>query len=155
MDILFPLVRTENLEELRSRQAQISGYYTRPGVEIEGSWSAQFPMDYYTSAALDWTGELAGWQVGQMTVSPMSVTMSGVSESDPTGGLGIRMPILAVMKDGSIITAESSTSHYSNVGALRGGQERWEAFATWKFEEPVDVEDIVSLTLGGEMIPVH
>ena len=155
MDILFPLIKLEDLEEVRSRQVRIYGTYTRPGVVIEGDWSAQFPMDYYTSATLDWTGELAGWQAGRMTVSPMSVTMSGVSESDPTGGLGIRMPILAVMKDGSIITAESSTSHYSNVGALRGEEERWEAFATWKFEEPVDVEDIVSLTLGDTVIPVN
>lgn len=154
VDILFPLVKAEDLKEIQSRQVQISGYYTRPGVEIEGSWSAQFPMEYYTSTALDWTGELAGWQVQQMTISPLGITMSGVSDSDPTWGFGIRPPIYAVKKDGSTVAAESGTGHYTNMGAISAEEDGWKAYATWKFEEPVDVEDIVSLTLGDEVIPV-
>lgn len=151
MDILFPLIKPEDLEEVRSRQARIYGTYTRPGVEIEGDWSAQFPMDYYTSAVLDWTGELAGWQVRQVTVSPLSVTMS--ADSSETNG-GLHVPIYAVKKDGSAVAAKPSTSGYTNVGTMSRGEESWEAFATWRLEEPVDVEDIVSLKLGDEVIPV-
>lgn len=152
MDILFPLINVEDLTEVQCRQARIYGTYTRPGVEIEGSWSAQFPMEYYTSTALDWTGELAGWQVRQVTISPLSVTMIGASDSDPTGGFGIRQPIYAVKKDGSTVAAESGIGHYR--GALSVEEDGWKAYATWKFEEPVDVEDIVSLTLGDTVIPV-
>lgn len=152
MDILFPLIKAEDLEEVQGRQARIYGTYTRPGVEIEGSWSAQFQMEYYSSVTLDWTGELAGWQVRQVNVSPLSVTMS--TDSAETSG-GLRVPIYAVKKDGSTVAAEPSTSHYTNVGAQSEEKEGWEAFATWKFEEPVDVEDIVSITLGDEVIPVN
>lgn len=152
VDILFPLVKVEDLEEVQNRQARIYGTYTRSGVEIEGDWTVQFQMDYYTSVTLDWTGELAGWQVQQMTVSPLSVTMS--ANSSETNG-GLHVPIYAVKKDGSTVAAESGTSHYTNVGAMSGGEESWGAFATWRFEEPVDVEDIVSLTLGDEVIPVN
>ena len=152
MDILFPLIKAEDLEEVQGRQALICGTYTRPGVEIEGDWSAQFQMEYYSSAFLDWTGGLAGWQIEQVTVSPLSVTMSG---SNPEDSGGLNRPIYATKKDDSTVSAKPSTSHYTNVGAMSAEKEGWEAFATWKFEEPVNVEDIVSLTLGDEVIPVN
>lgn len=152
VDVLFPLVTAENLAEVRSRQARVYGTYTRPGMEIEGSWTAQFSMDYYTSAALDWTGELAGWQIKRVTVSPLGVTMTGV-RPDSSGGL--RKTLYATKADGSSVAAEPSTSGYTNVGAMSEEKEGWECFATWRFEEPVDVEDVVSLTLGDEMVPVN
>ena len=31
----------------------------------------------------------------------------------------------------------------------------WETFNTWKFEEPVDLEEVTALTLQGETIPVN
>lgn len=152
MDILFPLIKAEDLEEVQSRQARIYGIYKRPGVDIGGDWSAQFHMDYYSSVTLDWTGELAGWQVRRVTVSPLSVTMNA-GKSDSSGGLNA--PVYAVKKDGSTVSAEPGTSQYTNVGALNGGGDSWEAYATWRFEEPVDVEDIISLSLGNEVIPVN
>ena len=30
----------------------------------------------------------------------------------------------------------------------------WKTFNTWKFAEPVDLEEVVSLSLMGETIPV-
>ena len=152
VDVLFPLVTAENLAEVRSRQARVYGTYMRPGVEIEGRWTAQVSMDYYTSAALDWTGELAGWQIKHATISPLGVTMTCV-RPDSSGGL--HKTLYAVKADGSTVAAEPSTSGCTNVGALNGGEESWEAFATWRFEEPVDVEDVVSLTLGNEAVPVN
>lgn len=149
IDILFPLLKAEDLEGIQSRQARLYGGYTRPGTDIEGSWSTEFELDYYPSTVLDWTGELAGWQVKRVTVSPLSVTM----KSNASGGL--RIPLYAVKKDGSAVTAQPSTSGYHNVGALSGGEDRWKAYTTWKFEEPVEVEDIVSLKLGDAVIPVN
>lgn len=150
IDILFPLLKAENLEGIQSREAGIFGGYTRPGTDIEGSWSTEFELDYYPSTVLDWTGELDGWKVERLTVSPLSVTM----KSNASGGLDI--PLYAVKKDGSTVAAQLGRSGYNNVGAMRGErEEEWEAYATWKFEEPVEVEDLVSLRLGDAVIPVN
>lgn len=149
MDVLFPLVTAEDLEELRGHEARVYGTYTRPGTDIEGSWSTEFDLDYYESTVLDWTGELAGWQVERVTVSPLSVTMSSNASGWPND------PLYAVKKDGSTVAAQPGTSSYVNVGALAGEPEdRWEAYTTWRFEEPVEVEDIASLRLGDETIPM-
>ena len=152
VDILFPLVTAEDLEEVQQRQARIYGSYARPGVEIAGDWSARFEMDYYPSVTLNWTGELAGWQVRQVTVSPLSVSVSG-GGSGTSGGLNT--PVRAVKKDGSTVTAKPGPGRYYDAGAMTGGSSGWDAYATWRFEEPVDVGDLVSLTLGDAVIPVN
>lgn len=156
VDILFPLLKVEDLKEVQSRQARFYGGYTRPGMDIEGSWSTEFELEYYSSTVLDWAGELDGWQVERVTVSPLSVTMN----SNASGGLNI--PLYAVKRDGSIVAAEAGTSSYSNLdaaaeinGELTGEPKGWKAYNTWKFEEPVEVEDIVSLKLGDAVIPVN
>lgn len=149
MDVLFPLITREDLEELQSWQARVYGTCIRPGVDIEGDWSTEFELEYYSSTVLDWAGELDGWQVERVTVSPLSVTMNS-NASD-----GLNIPLYAVKKDGSTVAAQPSTSGYHNVGAMSGGEDRWEAYTTWKFEEPVEVEDIVSLKLGDAVIPVN
>ena len=150
MDILFPLLTAEDLKEIQSRRARISGTYIRPGMDLEGDWAAEFEVEYYESTVLDWTGELEGWQVGQVTVSPLSVTMKSNASS------GFHTPLYAVKKDGTVIAAEPGTSGYANEGALAGeSEDRWEAFTTWRFTEPVDVEDVVSLKLGDAVIPVR
>ena len=102
-------------------------------------------MDYYPSTVLNWTGELAGRQVRQVTVSPLSVTMRS---SDPGGFHGT--VLYAVKTDGPSVAAAPDTGRYSNAG-----QGVWDAFNTWKFEEPVNVADIAFLSLAGETIPVN
>ena len=148
MDILFPLVKVENLEELQGCQARFYGDYTRPGEDIQGSWSTQFQMDDFPSTTLDWTGQLAGRQIEKVAVSPLTVT---VYSNDAGGFHGVEL--YAVKKDGSTTAAAPGTGRYANPAANRGGEE-WEAFNTWKFEEPVDVEEIASLRLMGESIPM-
>lgn len=157
LDVLFPLITREDLAELQGRQARIYGTYTRPGTDVEGDWSVEFEMDYYPSAVLDWTGEAAGWQVRQVTLSPLSVTM----RSNASGTLH-GLELYAVKKDGSTVAAKAGTSSYSNLAAKAaetGGDpaenKGWDAFNTWKFEEPVDLEEVVSLQLGDVTIPVN
>ena len=91
-----------------------------------------------------------------MTVSPLSVTMS----SNASGGF--HLPLYAVKKDGSAVAAQPGPGSYSNLdaaaeinGELTGEPKGWKAYNTWKFEEPVEVEDIVSLKLGDAVIPVN
>ena len=151
IDILFPLITTEDLEEVQRRQARIYGSYTRPGTDIAGDWSARFEMDYYPSVTLDWTGELSGWQVRQVTVSPLSVSM-GCSGSNSTAGLNA--PLCAVKKDGSTVAAKPGPGRYYNTASANGEEDNWDAYVTWRFEEPVDVEEVASLTLGDAVIPV-
>lgn len=146
MDLLFPMVTAEDAAGLS--QVRFYGLYTRPGVAVEGSWSIDFRLDYYPSVTLDWTGELAGRQVTRVTVSPLTITMN----SSDWGGFS-DATIYAVKKDGSTIAAAPGTGRYSNVGE-DAGETIWDTYNTWKFEEPVDVEDLVSLTLLGETIPL-
>lgn len=148
MDILFPLLTKENLREIQDCEARFYGAYQRPGTDVEGNWSVQFELNYYPSVALDWSGELAGWQVRQVTISPLSVTMYSNASS------GLHSTTLhAVKRDGSTVAAEPGSGRYANMDAVGG--EGCDAFNTWKFVEPVDVADVVSLRLGDETIPVN
>lgn len=154
MDILFPLLTAEDLEEIQSRRARISGTYIRPGMDLEGDWATEFEVEYYESTVLDWTGELEGWQVEQVTVSPLNVTIKRHS-GDKQGAFGPGVMLYAVKQDGSTVAAEPGPSGYTNEGALAGeSEDRWEAFETWRFEEPLDLDEIVSLKLMDTEIPI-
>lgn len=148
MDILFPLFGPEDLELIQRGDVKLNGSYTRPGLQIEGSWTVEFPLEYHPSVTLEWTGELAGRQVRQVTLSPLSVTMLS---NDP-GGFHNTV-LYALKKDGSTVAAEPDTGSYSNVGA-DGGPAVWNTFNTWKFQEPVNLEEVTALSLAGETLPV-
>ena len=148
MDILYPLLHPEDLELIRGCEARFYGPYARPGTVIEGVWAVDFPLEYHPSVTLDWSGELAGRQVRQVTLSPLSVTM----HSDDPGGFHAAT-LYAVRWDGSTVAAAPDTGRYLNVSET--GEPVWETFNTWKFEEPVDLEEVTALTLQGETIPVN
>lgn len=148
LDILFPLIKAGDLEDLKNGELRISGNYFRPGTEVEGSWSVEFDMDYYSSITLDWTGNIDGSYVREVSVSPLSVTMY----SNNTGSFA-RAELCAVKRDSTIITAQPGTGRYANMEAVGG--KGYDAFNTWKFDEPVNLADIVSLTLKDASIPVR
>ena len=148
MDILYPLLHPEDLELVRGCEARFYGPYTRPGAVIEGVWAVNFSLEYHPSVTLDWSGELAGRQVRQVTLSPLSVTM----HSDDPGGFHADT-LYAVRRDSSTVAAEPDTGRYLNVSET--GEPVWETFNTWKFEEPVDPEEVTALSLQGETIPVN
>ncbi|RKI67341.1 hypothetical protein D7V91_10000 [bacterium 1xD42-67] len=148
MDILFPLFHKEDLELLQSCKFRPYGAYARNGRTIEGSWTLDFQMEHYRSLVLDQVGELAGRQVQQMTVSPLSVTM----HSNDPGGFH-NMVLYAVKKDGSKVAAQPGIGRYANAG-IGTGETIWETFNTWSFESPIDLEDVVALELAGERIPI-
>lgn len=150
IDILYPLIKMENLKTLQGGEMRLAGYYFRPGTEIEGEWATEFEMEYYPSDTLDWNGAINGWKMQQVTLSPLSVTMLG-HKNDSSGALA-NVPLCAVKKDGTEIAAEPGTGYYANRGATGG--EGWEGYATWKFEEPVDLDEIVSLKILDVVIPV-
>ena len=148
LDILYPLIRVEDLDELQTCEMALAGTYFRPGLDLEGDWTVEFNMDYYSSVTLDWTGEIDGSYVREVSISPLSVTMY----SSNTGSFAYT-DLYAVKKDGSIITAQPSAARYANMGA--DGGKGWDAFNAWKFDEPVNLADIVSLTLKDASIPVR
>ena len=151
LDILFPMLHAEETAQLDHIQFY-GGSYTRPGVEMEGDWSMDFTFVYYESIVLDWTGEMEGCQATQVTVSPLSITMTLCGESDAEGW----MDASARLRDGSVVTAGPGTGTHMNRGAMEGtDEEYWEIYNTWEFSEPVNVEDIVSLTVQGVQIPVN
>ena len=150
MDILFPLIKAGDLEALQGGQVRVYGDYFRSGLQLEGDWSVDFELEYHPSVTLDWTGELGGHQVRQVTLSPLSVTM--FSSSGSSGGFH-GDTLYAVKKDGSTVAAQPGTGGYNNVSTPE--EVLWDAFNTWKFEEPIDVEDISFLSLKGTLIPVN
>lgn len=151
MDILFPLVHVDDLEALKGCKANFYGQYTRPGIDIEGSWEIDFRSEYFPSTVLDWTGELAGRQVTRVTLSPMSVTMNSNDS-----GLFSTTTLYAVRQDGTTVAAKPGTGSYDNIAYKTGASEPvWDAYNTWKFAEPVDLDEIVGLSLLDEVIPVN
>ncbi len=151
MDVLFPLIKAGDLQTLRSGQVRLTGRYWRPGADIEGQWATEFETEYYASAALDWKGLVSGWRMEEVTLSPLSVTMTGY-KADSSGALA-NTPLYAVKKDGTEIAAEPGMGRYSNLET--NGGEGWECYATWYFAEPVEVEDIAFLSVKGTRIPVN
>lgn len=150
LDILFPLIKLEDLELLQDCQARFYGGYTRPGTEVQGAWDIDFQLEYHPSVTLDWTGDLAGRQVRRVTVSPLSVTMY----SNDVGGFHSAV-LYAVKKDGSTVAAEPDTGSYSNINWETDGEPVWDTYNTWKFEAPVDLEELACLTLMDQTIPVY
>lgn len=146
MDVMFPLIKAGEAHELE--QVYFSGRYQRPGVDIAGSWSVDFSVDYHPSTVLAWTGEIAGRHVNQVTVSPLTVTM----DSNDKGGFSTT-PLYAVLRDGSKVAAQCSVGEYNNV-SQNPAMEVWESYNTWEFEQPVKVEDIACLLLLDEEIPM-
>ena len=110
-----------------------------------------FDLEYYASTVLDWTDAVNGWRMKEVTLSPLSVTMTGY-KGDSSGALAYT-PLYAVKKDGTKIAAEPGSGRYSNL-EVNGG-EGWECYATWYFVEPVEVEDIAYLSVKGTRIPVN
>lgn len=148
LDVLFPLIKAEDLKTLQSGNVHLSMPYSRPGTDIEGAWSTEFELEHYLSTVLDWQGQVDGCQVRQVALSPLSVTMY----SNDKGGFH-NATLYAVKKDGTEIAAEPGGANYTNLGAQGG--DGWDAFNTWSFEEPVDVEDVSFLSLKGTLIPVN
>lgn len=146
MDVMFPLIKAGEAHELD--QVYFTGRYQRPGVDIAGSWSIDFSVDYHPSVVLAWTGEVAGRHVNQVTVSPLTVTM----DSNDQGGFST-VPLYAVLRDGTEVSAKRSVGEYNNISGNQGIAV-WDAYNTWEFERPVEVADIAYLTLLGENIPV-
>ncbi len=145
LDVMFPLIRSGEAGQLK--EVYFYGNYTRPGVDISGSWDISFNMTYHPSQVLAWTGELAGRQVTRVTVSAMTVTM----DSNDSGGFSSDA-LYAVLKDGTSVAAKPSVGQYVNVGQE---VEVWRAYNTWAFEAPVEVSQIDHLTLLGQSIPVN
>ena len=146
LDVLFPLIKAGEGAELG--EVYFYGGYERPGVDIDGPWSIDFPLEHYPSAVLEWTGTLAGRRVDHVTVSPLTVTM----DSDDTGGFSTA-ELTVVLKDGTEVPAACGAGRYANVGE-GAGAEVWDAYNTWELERPVEVAEIDHLLLLGEHIPV-
>ena len=146
MDVMFPLIKAGEADELE--QVYFYGRYQRPGVDIAGSWAVDFSVDYHPSTVLTWTGEIAGRHVNHVTVSPLTVTM----DSNDKGGFST-VPLYAVLKDGTKVAAERGVGEYANV-SQNPATEVWDAYNTWQFERPVEVENIDYLILLDEQIPM-
>ena len=147
VDVCFPAIRVG--DGRKPERVVFYGPYQRPGMTMEGDWEVSFQMKRQPSRVLDWTGNLAGRQVGKVCISPLTVTM----ESNDSGGFS-STSIYAVLEDGTRIEGKKDVGSYSNVSQSPTG-EGWQAYNTWSFARPVALEEVVALRLLGEDIPVN
>lgn len=145
VDVCFPGVRVG--EGRTPERVGFYGPYQRAGMTLEGEWEVSFRMERQPSRVLDWTGTLAGRQIREVRLSPLTVTM----ESNDSGGFS-STSIYAVLKDGTLIEGKKDVGSYSNVSQSPNG-EAWQAYNTWSFVRPVSLEEVAALRLLGEEIP--
>lgn len=141
VDISFPQVTAKDAGQLE--RIEFWGEYTRPGTALDGGWTVPFPLDYHRSKVLTWTGNIGAINISQVSVSPLTVSIA--SENEALGNISLT----ALRRDGTTISAQPDTSSHQNVGYLNGGDSYWVSFNTWTFPEPVDVDELVSLTIEG------
>lgn len=147
VDVCFPDVRVG--EGRKPERVVFYGTYQRPGMTLKGDWEVSFQMERQSSRVLDWTGTLAGRQIREVCISPLTVTM----KSNDIGGFS-STSIYAVLEDGTLIEGKKDVGSYSNVSQSPTG-EAWQAYNTWSFVRPVSLEEIVALRLLEEEIPVN
>ena len=138
----------------RLTQVEMLVDYSALSKPVEGEWTIEIPLqtvesEYFSiSLALPADLESEGSVMAQaLELSPLSLTL--VCDQDTMyleDGKTLRFITLekftptVVLKDGTVLTP-----------TYADGNSWW---ATWAFDQPVDPEQVVSITLNGQTIPV-
>lgn len=133
-----------------------TGDYSTQGGPVEGDWSLNVPLEPVESLTLDWTGgpvrDPAGRrgpaQVEGMWLSPLGLSMRFSAADTPTH-LYPKTAALT-MADGSRVETQENTLA---VGLEQEGQVLMDL--VWELEEPVDLEQVVSVTVYDQTVAVR
>lgn len=136
--------------------------YSAAGGRVEGNWELTVPvemMDLRTAVpdealVLSYTrdgeqpyGRAHDAQLDTLTVSPLSVCADFTTpegQEDPCMLNGTELSLTVNLADGTVLTP----AYYDEVWSQRAG------WVMWEFEEPIDPEQVASVTLNGETIPL-
>ena len=159
-DFCLPGLTPDTLKYLSL--VHLSTEYSAAGGKIEGNWEVTVPvevMDLHTATPVEpimFPYTLGGempfgrtWdaQLDQITVSPLSVCANfGTPDGQeyPCQLTGTELSLSVTLADGTILTPV----YYDEVWRQRAG------WVMWEFEEPIDPEQVVSVTLNSETLPI-
>lgn len=157
-DVCLPGLTEDTLPYLNLLVLRTS--YSVAGGRIEGNWEVTVPVDAVeqrTAALTDelvfpytWNGELSYgryWdaRLDQVTVSPLSVCAdfsTPEGQEAPCQLTGSELSLTVSLSDGTALTPE----YDDEVWSQRAG------WVMWEFDQPIDPEDVVSVTLNGHTI---
>lgn len=159
-DVSLPGLTPDTLEYLNL--FYLTADYSVAGGRIEGDWEVTVPvevMNLHTAAPVKplvfpYTrgGEMPfgrAWdaQLEQITVSPLSVCADFITpegQEHPCQLTGAELSLTVTLADGTVFTPR----YYDEVWSQRAG------WVMWEFEEPIAPEQVTSVTLNGETIPL-
>ena len=159
-DFCLPSLTPDTLEYLDL--LCLSADYSVAGGRIEGNWAVTVPvevMDLRTAApaeplVLPYTqngeqpyGRTHDAQLHQFTVSPLSVCADFTTpegQEAPCMLNGAELSLTVTMADGTVL----APAYYDEVWSQQAG------WVMWEFEDPIDPDQVVSVTLNGQTIPL-
>ena len=140
----------------------LSTKYSAAGGKIEGSWEITVPVEVldlrtatpaeplmlpYTIGGEMPFGRTWDAQLDQITVSPLSVCTNFSTpegQEAPCQLTGTELSLSVTLADGTTLTP----AYYDEVWSQRAG------WVMWEFEAPIDPDQVVSVTLNGETLPI-
>lgn len=159
-DFCLPSLTPDTLEYLDI--LCLSAEYSVAGGQIEGDWEITVPVEVmnlrtttpaeplvfpYTYGGEMLYGRTRDAQLKQLSVSPLSVcTDFGTPEGQefPCQLTGTELSLTVLLSDGTTLTP----AYYDEVWSQRTG------WVMWTFETPIDPEQVISVTINGETIPL-
>lgn len=128
-----PLDAAAELAAPEPEEARLDGYLDKLPPELR--------------AAVHLYGRTHDGRLERVTVSPLSVCAdfsTPEGQASPCQVNGAELPLTVTLADGTVLTPACTAEVWSQ----RVG---WIA---WEFEDPIALEDVESVTLGGEIIPI-
>ena len=140
----------------------LRAHYSVSGGRVEGNWSLTVPVEpvecraavpaedlvfpYTSSGELPY-GRTHDGRLERVTVSPLSVCAdfsTPEGQASPCQVNGAELPLTVTLTDGTVLTPACTAEVWS----------RRVGWIAWEFESPIAPEDVESVTLGGETIPI-
>ena len=159
-DFCLPGLTPDTLKYLNL--LHLSTEYSAADGKIEGNWEITVPVEVmdlrtatpaeplmfpYTSGGKMPFGRTWDAQLDQITASPLSVCADFVTpegQEFPCQLTGTELSLTVNLADGTVLTP----AYYDEVWSQRAG------WVMWEFTEPIDPDQVVSITLNGQTIPM-
>lgn len=159
-DFCLPSLTPDTLKYLNL--VHLSTEYSTAGGCIEGHWEITVPVEVmdlrtatpsepimfpYTRDGKMPFGRTWDAQLKQIAVSPLSACANfGTPEGQeyPCQLTGTELSLSVTLADGAVLTP----AYYDEVWSQRAG------WVMWEFEEPIDPDQVVSITINGQTMPM-
>lgn len=131
----------------------LSGF-VRAGAPIKGEWELTFdlePLPERTVTMQENMG-LEHMTIEEITFSALGLRLEGSTAPGKSGGLS-RFPVTIFMADGSTYSAAESGSGWNGHGSADKG-DRGGFGDSWRYDTPLEPEDIVGISFGYWYIPI-